>query len=383
MIDGKTIGIDCRLWNQTGVGRYIRNLVNRLQEIDRKNEYFLFVRSKDYEQINHQLSAINYQLVKADVPWHSVAEQLFFPKILYSANVDLMHFPYFSVPVAYRKPYVLTMHDLIVSKMSTGKASTLPLPIFQAKKIAYRFVVANALRNAKKIIVPTHAIKKELFSHMKISVHKIEVIYEGALENSEFRVHNSESKLNFNDYFLYVGNAYPHKNLERLIDAFTQFVRIDDSINTKLVLAGKKDYFYERLLALIEKKNLSSLIHYYESPTDEELVKLYKGAHALIIPSLAEGFGLTAVEAMSIGCLVLASDIPALREVCQDAAQYFDPENVDSMKKKLNEVRTQNPNSLKKYIQKGKNRSKIFSWRKMAEQTLAIYESCLSLRPNQ
>lgn len=90
------IGIDCRLWNQTGVGRYIRNLVNNLDKADHKNDYVLFMRHKDAGELKIKNSKFN--VVEVDAPWHSLNEQLVFPKILNSQNLDLMHFTYFSIP---------------------------------------------------------------------------------------------------------------------------------------------------------------------------------------------------------------------------------------------------------------------------------------------
>ena len=93
----KKIGIDARLWNETGVGRHIRNLVSYLQSLDTKNQYVLFVRSEDYEELkkNFGLKA-NWKIVKADIRWHSFAEQILFPYLLYKEHLDLIHFPYFS-----------------------------------------------------------------------------------------------------------------------------------------------------------------------------------------------------------------------------------------------------------------------------------------------
>ena len=129
------IGIDIRLWNQTGVGRYIRNLVLNLAEIDKKNGYVLFARSEDFQSIKSEIKNPNWKLVKADIKWHSISEQINFPSILNKENLDLVHFPYFSVPIFYNKPYVLTIHDLIIDHFPTGKASTLFLPFYYFKII--------------------------------------------------------------------------------------------------------------------------------------------------------------------------------------------------------------------------------------------------------
>src|SRR3990167_10485190 len=104
------IGIDGRLWNETGVGRYIRNLVENLQEIDKDNEYVLFMRSTDIQKWKMLASLRSgenrkWKVVPTDIRWHTISEQLKFPHILNKENLDLVHFPYFSVPVGYKRPF--------------------------------------------------------------------------------------------------------------------------------------------------------------------------------------------------------------------------------------------------------------------------------------
>ena len=141
------IGIDCRLWNETGVGRYIRNLVENLLVLDTKNEYVLFMRSEDSKKCKVQ--GARPKIIEVDIRWHSVEEQVKFPQVLNKENLDLMHFPYFSVPIWYKKPFVVTIHDLIIHHFPTGKASTLPKPLYTVKHLAYKHVSAQAIKKAK------------------------------------------------------------------------------------------------------------------------------------------------------------------------------------------------------------------------------------------
>lgn len=364
------IGIDCRLWNETGVGRYIRNLVLNLQELDRKNVYTLFVLPKDYEKIKSQISNIekNWKLRVADVKWHTLDEQLKFPKILNKEDLDLVHFPYFSVPIFYNRPFVITIHDLIVNHFSTGQASTLPSPIYGLKRLAYNFILKQAAKKAKKIITVSNATKNEIVDHLGINPQKIAVIYESA---SKSLVVSSQKSVVRNKYFLYVGNAFPHKNLNKLLEAFKAL-----DFDVKLVLVGKDDYFYKRLEDRVQEMNLSEKIIFLQDVKDEELSDLYKNAKALILPSLMEGFGLPALEAMRNSCLVLASKIPALQEICADAAIYFDPYDIKDITVKMKEACSNN-NSDKK--EKGLERAKLFSWSRMVKETSNIYEGCVGL----
>lgn len=370
------IGIDCRFWNQTGVGRYTRNLVRELTSLDSQNKYVLFVREQDQKEI--KISNAKFKIVPVSIPWHSLKEQLVFPQILKKENLDLVHFPYFSVPYFYKRPYVVTIHDLIVNKFNTGKASTLPFFLYQAKRYGYKLVLSNALKNAKKIIVPSESVKKDILSLYKnISFEKIQVTYEGGFEeNIKFKTSNIK-KID-GEYFFRIGNFYPHKNVENLLLAFSEFKKNKNS-GIKLVLAGKKDYFYNRIKNMITKLNMDDNISFVEDPDDKTLVSLYENALATIVPSFMEGFSLTAVEAMSCGSALLLSDIAVHREICKDAAIYFDPNSVDKIKEGLNQLVSISQKDKEALIEKEKLRAKDFSWEKMAEQTLGIYENSLSL----
>jgi glycosyltransferase involved in cell wall biosynthesis len=170
------IGIDCRLWNQTGVGRYLRELVYHLAEIDKDNQYLLFFRREEFE--NLEPPGPNFKKKLADIRWHSFGEQIFLPYILFKEHLDLVHFPYFSVPIFYPGKFVLTIHDLIIDHFATGQASTLPIIFYKIKRLAYKYVVWWALHRAAKVITVSQSTKKEIVDHYKIDPGKIIVTYE-------------------------------------------------------------------------------------------------------------------------------------------------------------------------------------------------------------
>ncbi len=370
------IGLDARLWNETGVGRYIRNLVLNLQEIDRENQYVLFVLSKDFMDVQSSIVNGRWSIVTTDIHWHTIQEQIDFPKILYKENLDLVHFPYFSVPVGYKRPFVVTIHDLILHHFPTGKASTLPMPFYYAKQLAYRFVIARAAEKAKKIITVSHATGKQIEKDLHVPKEKIVVTYEGVdkkISSIQYPISKSQYP-----YFLYVGNAYPHKNLERLMYAFEIFRH--NGFNAKLILVGKEDFFYKRLKKLIHGLTIAHDVLFEHEVTDEQLTNLYAHASALVIPSLMEGFGLPGLEAMSKNCLVLASRIVSLEEIYKDACLYIDPFSVTDIADGLEKIYTMSQGERETLQEKGQQQVKKFSWSTMAAQTHAVYESCISLR---
>ncbi len=367
------IGIDCRLWNETGVGRYIRNLVFSLAKIDAKNTYILFVQKREFDTL--KLPGENFEKQLTNIHWHSFKEQIEFPKIIKNAHVDLMHFPYFSVPVFYTGKFIVTIHDLILNHFPTGKASTLPLFAYWLKQAAYRYVIDFVIKKSQKIIAVSHATAEEIESHYAIPKEKIVVTYEGFDKNIAPK---STKNIFKSPYFLYVGNAYPHKNLETLLEAFKQYKEAKKE-NVYVYLVGKNDFFWGKIKQKVTELNLDKNCIFLESVSDKTLADLYGHAQALILPSLMEGFGLPALEAMAQNCLVLASDIPAFKEVCKDAAVYFNPHSAESMFQAMQEgIREKEIISEKK--KKGLQYAKGFSWEKMAKETENIYESCISLR---
>jgi len=371
------VGIDVRLWSESGVGRYTKNLVLNLAKIDSKNDYFLFSLQKNISEIQAKIPNSKFKIIKADIRWHSLDEQLKFPKILNKYNLDLTHFPYFSIPIYYKKPFVATIHDLIIDHYPTGKASTLPLPIYKIKQIGYKKVLRRAISDAKAIITVSNATKEEIVGHYKATSEKIIVTYEGVEDFAQSSKLESgdlvkEYNLQPKNFLLYVGNAYPHKNLDRLIQAFKKMNKKD----FYLVLVGKEDFFYKKLKASNSNKNIVFL----GEVSDIDLSYLYKNAKALVAPSLMEGFGLPVLEAMQNKCPVIVSDIPVFHEICQNTATYFNPLEMDDIKEKLQKVCFGDLSNDNKKVEKGFEIASEFSWEKMAKETLKVYESCVSIR---
>lgn len=361
------IGIDARLWNQTGVGRYIRNLVNGLDNLQTSHEFYIYLLEKDYKTLKFNSSKMHKRV--ADVRWHTVSEQIKFPKIIAKDDLDLMHFTYYSVPYFFNKPYVITLHDLIIYHFMTGEASTLPLPLYRVKHIAYKSLLTRVSKTAKKIIVPLDATKKDVVKLFPNTKDNIVVTKEGFDKdlNKNGTVPDEIKLLSNEKYFLYVGNAYPHKNVKKLINAFKKW----NTKEVKLILVGKDDYFYSKLRENVINENIVFL----NNVSDAELAMFYKSSLALVNPSLMEGFGLPVLEAMSLNSPVLVSDIPAFREVCGDAAIYFDPKNEDEIMKGLDKILSQSKSEKEKRLNIGKERASQFSWETMVKQTLEVYES--------
>lgn len=359
------IGIDGRLWNESGVGRYIRNLVLGIDEKKSDHEFTVFLNQQAYDKIEFKNK--NVKKTVSNARWHTLSEQWYFKEEIERHNVDLMHFTYFSYPVFYRRPFVITIHDLILDHYPTGVASSLPFPFYKLKHFGYRQITKSAVKNAKRIIAPTFATKNEIVSHYSADAKSIEVIYEGF--DSSLK-HIGTTNLVSKNYILYVGNAYPHKNLEKL---FRAFELVSEERNIELVIIGREDFFYKKL-----KEKIPKGLHILHSIDDSQLFDYYTNAALFIMPSLMEGFGLPLLEAMHLSCPVVASDIPALREIGGNACLYFDPNNEKDIYKRIKNV-LDDKNLQKNLINEGKRQSEKFSWKETVEKTVAVYEGCFGV----
>ncbi len=404
------IVIDCRMWAESGNGRYLRNLVKSLIQIDQENEYFLLLLKKDFgdkllsgSRVKSGMTSVgdkeaNFHKILADFKWYGLKEQFELPKLLRKINPDLVHFPHFNVPIFYQGKFVVTIHDLIHQHFSMARA-TLHNPLtHRIKQFGYKQTFRSATHDSARILTPSEFVKKQLMSEWNVPEKKIVVTPEGVDEDIE-RIANRKSEKNekvilnrlgiMKPYIFYIGNAHPHKNVETLIRAFRDLkisvipgaAGNQDEDNKsgsrieklQLVLAGKETYFWKRLKN--EFKGVEGII-FTGQITDEEMVAVYKNAEAFVMPSFEEGFGLPILEAFVSGCPVVVSKQASLPEVGGDAAIYFDPRNIEDLKIKLLKVLT-DVRQREKMIKKGFIQAKKFSWQKMAEETLQVYKQSM------
>lgn len=361
------IGIDARLWGEGGVGRYIRNLCINLSEIDNKNSFVMFVLKRDRKTVEESIKNKNWKVVTAESRWHSFSEQLRLPRIINKEKIDLMHFPYFNVPILYTKPFIMTIHDLIYHHFVSGQASTLPLWLYGFKMIAYRLTIKNAVRKAKKIIAVSEFTKRDIINMLGVKEEKIDVIYEAA---DDFQSADYKQK-DLGKYFLFVGNVYSHKNAGLLIEAFKILHRENPDI--RLAFVGRDDLFYQKLKKKLGKLVDSKNVVFFDNVSDAELGALYKNAICLIRPSLMEGFSLPPLEAAANRCLVLASDIPVHREIFNGAITYFDPYSINDILSKMKKIMNLSKKEKEDILNKTMKKVREFSWEKTAEQTLKVY----------
>ncbi len=359
----KRIGIDARLYFQTGVGVYLRNFLHYLQEVSSDEmEFYVYLMQSDSDKITFHKK--NFIKREVSYQWHSLNEQIGFLNMLNKDNLDLMHFTYFSYPIFYRKKFIATIHDTILLQHKTGKASTRSPIAYEIKHFGAKLAFSTQMRYASKIITPSKTVKQELV-RLFGREEKIVPIYEGV--NYEYIKATEDTSLKTvfkdDDFFIYVGNFYPHKNIESLIQAFARV-----STNKKLILAGPEDFFRKQMQELVDKLGQNQRIFFYKKPTNSQLIYFYKHALALIHPSLSEGFCLPLVEAAYYKLPVIASDIPIFREVIDHAYQAFDPHDEAGI-----------AHAIENFLKEKKHAAPAllaeFSFKSMTEKIFALYQT--------
>ncbi len=369
------IGIDARLfgpkWGGGGLGRYVEELVTELQRTDTENRYVVFLKPENAEAC--RLTNPNFTKVIVNAHWYGIKEQLLMPRAIKKAGVELMHYPHWNVPLFCDVPFVVTIHDLILlDDPMSAKATTLGPMRYAVKRLGYHKVLRRAIEHSQKIIAVSQATKGSILNHFPAThPDKIDVIYEGVSPLSPTK-QNFESKPPIaQPYFLYVGSAYPHKNLESLLHAFSFFVNTYPQV--KLVLVGKNDRFYEGLKSEVREIGIpEGRVVFTGFVPDEQLASLYEHAALYLYPSRFEGFGLPPLEAMLHGTPVASSSRGPLPEVLGDAAMYFNPDDLEQMADVMEQALTNE--TLRQTLRtKGTEHVKKYSWKKMAEETVAVY----------
>lgn len=362
------IGIDARLYGPLGkgLGRYTQEITDNIIRMDAQNEYVVFLCRENFGEF--ECDGKRVKKVFADARWYGLAEQVIMPYLIWNNKIDLMHFPHFNVPLFCPARFIVTIHDLILTRFPSARATTLAPLMYKIKNIGYKLIISSAIKRARKIITVSEFTKNDIVNYFRADPEKIVVTYEGV---SDFRDDAVADAGIESPYLLYVGNAYPHKNLDGLIGVFDKVNKKHPDL--KLVLVGKEDYFYKRIK---ESVGNNSSVVFMGYVSDSRLKGLYKKAAAYVFPSLYEGFGLPPLEAMACGCPVASSDKASMPEILGDAALFFNPEDKNDFENKLDLI-LEDGNLRNELIRKGYDRIKKYNWIDCVKKTLAIYRGSL------
>lgn len=333
------IGIDARKIADYGIGTYIRGLLGGLLELGTGDEYVAFAAADAPIP-----SGIEHVVV--DAPHYSIRELVMIGRAAARSRVDLVHAPHYVVPFG-RIPLVVTIHDLIHLHQPMRN----PLA-----KIYARIMLRRAVKKARCVLTVSEAVRRELEGELR--ARNVIVTPNGIGPAA------SQSSDRAAATFLYVGNDKPHKNVAALVAAFERVRR--ELPQATLILAGAAFEQY-RSIAGVETRGFV---------TDDELTRLYRAATALVMPSLEEGFGLPAAEAMAHGTPVITSNAKALVEVTDEAAIHADANDPSALSAAM--VRVALDAELRSLMSaRGEERAQFFTWRRCAELTNGAYRKAL------
>lgn len=350
----------------TSTGRYIDKLIEYLHKLHPKHSITLLAKAKRVDFL-HGI-APDFTVVETPYREFSFGEQLGFKWQIESLHPDLVHFPMVQQPAFYRGLVVTTMQDLTTIRFRNPAKNAL---VFWGKQQVYKWLNKHVAKKSAHIIAISEFVKKDVANYCHIPLSKITV----TLESSDEMPAGSAPYIPVKGkpFIMYIGRPTPHKNLERLIEAHHKLRETHPDL--LLVLAGKKDANYLMHESKTKQKGYKGVI-FTDFIPDDQFRWLLEHCRAYVFPSLSEGFGLPGLEAMRHGAPVVSSNATSLPEVHGDAAVYFDPLDVADMATKIDSV-ISNEALRQQMITKGYRQVKKFSWSRMAQQTLEVYEKAL------
>jgi len=359
------IGVDARplSYQLTGIGVYLKHLLDEIQKIDHQNDYYLISNGPiDYDLNNPRWSKVAGRLDRKLLS--TLWMQLNVPLIAVRRNLDLFwgsrhHLPLLLSPGIRT---VVTVHD-IVNRLYPG---TMALP----NLLVERSLMKLSLKRSDAIIADSRSTAADIKNKLGISVNKIDTIHLGTPVFPREPKRGLEQRNSIpSKYFLFVGTLDPRKNFERIFKAFELLRPLSQGLH--LVIVGGEGWKNKNFLKMIRTHSLKTHIHMTGYLPRDRLVSYYENAICLMFPSLYEGFGLPILEGMSCGTPVITSNVSSMQEVAGDAALLVDPYDIGAIAEAMNKL-LRDEQLRERLISMGFQRAKEFSWKKCAEQTLKV-----------
>lgn len=369
------IAIDIRRMTEFGVGTYIRNVVRTLGRLDRENKYLLIGPPAKVQEIGPLPP--NFHTVPLTSPERSVQGYREFRTALKRLNCDLLHVPNpFSIPRALPCPYVLTVHDLLEHMARAREHNGFWRSLhFQLTR--------RVLRGAARIVAVSNFTRNDIEKLFGIPSDRIEVIY-NAIDERFLRGHASAADRELiaqryqvtYPFLLYAGRVSTHKNVARMIEAFsalkTELERDRAYPDLKLIIIGDDLSGNPDLRRTVVRSGVQNDVRFLGFVPIEVLRIFYDEAKVFVFPSLYEGFGLPPLEAMAHGTPVVTSNVSSLPEVVGQAAVLVNPENVFEIMRALHRVLT-DPALRERMKERGYQQVRKFSWETSVRRILDIY----------
>jgi glycosyltransferase involved in cell wall biosynthesis len=362
------IAIDARKLRDYGIGTYVRNLLRHLARLDRTTEYVVLCREEGCA-FAAELGE-NFRAVAERSRGYSLREQIAVPLDLRREKADLFHAPHYVLPPLTPCRSVVTIHDCI----------HLRFPQYLPSRLGYAYARSSlwvAAHRSARILTVSEASKRDILRYFRVPESKITVIPNAiderfSEEPPADEVMRIRERYQLNDPFiLYAGNIKPHKNLERLIEAF-HMIRRGELEHVKLLIIGDEISKYATLRRAVHRYKLHKHVRFFGFVPDATLAILYRLARVFVFPSLYEGFGLPPLEAMASGTPVITSNVSSLPEVVGDAAMLIDPYEPDAIAGAMRRV-ILDDRLRDDMRERGFRRAREFSWGQSISRVRQIY----------
>jgi glycosyltransferase involved in cell wall biosynthesis len=364
------VAIDARKLRDYGIGTYVRNLLRQLARQDATNEYVILCREADCDALEEL--GPRFRPVIENAGSYSIAEQFALPIALRRESAELFHAPHYVLPPLTPCRAVVTIHDCI----------HLRFPQYLPSRVGYAYARAQmwtATHRAARVITVSEASKRDILRYFHVPESRIDVIYNAIDERfwqqpaaDEIARVRERYRLD-SPFVLYAGNIKPHKNLERLIEAFHLLRQNAAMKDVQLLIIGDEISKYATLRRAVHSHKLHKHVRFFGFVSHQTLAALYRLAAAFVFPSLYEGFGLPPLEAMASGTPVITSNVSSLPEVVGDAALLIDPYEpaaiADAMQRVLDD--TALADDLRR---RGLVRARTFSWERSIARVREIYD---------
>ena len=368
-----------------GVGTYIRNVVRTLACLDRDSKYFLIGSPAKVAEFG-ALPA-NFHTVALDGSDDTLKGNLAFRAIVQRLGCDVVHIPHlFWIPRGLGCPYVLTVHDLLEHMYGSRNASSL-------RRSLHFYLTRRVLRKAARVIAVSQFTRNEIEKLLAIPDDRIEVVY-NAIDERFLHGHASEADreliaqrylVNY-PFILYAGAIRPHKNVVRIIEAFSalksELQKEDQLPDLKLIIIGDDLSSHPRLRRTVVRSGVQNDVRFLGFVPIDVLRIFYDVAKVFVFPSLYEGFGLPPLEAMAHGTPVVTSNTSSLPEVAGNAALLVNPENVFEIRRALQRALL-DPVLRAQMKQRGYDQAQRFSWTNSVSRILEIYREVAGERASR
>jgi glycosyltransferase involved in cell wall biosynthesis len=361
------IAIDARIINSS-TGRYIERLLTYLEQLDSPHEFSVLVRAKDADY--WKPSKTNFKVVVADFHQYTIGEQIGFNSFLKDLGADLVHFCMPQQPLLYKGRTVTTVHDLNLIRIKENEG--MPLPVLKVKQAIFSYLLRSVTKRSTYVLTPTQYTKDDLLTFQPVPKKKVVVTYEAADLVSEKE--EPVKKFAGKKFMIVVGRAEPYKNQKGAIEAHQ--LLLSDHPDLWLVIIGKRDQTSHELEQWAHGKGYKQ-IEFFGFASDDQLAWFFTHCAAYAFPSFMEGFGLHALEAMRHGAPVASSNATCLPEVLGDAALYFNPAKPYDMAAQIACI-LDDKKLRARLIKEGFKQANKYSWKRMAEETLDVYNKALS-----